>query len=162
MLGIGTPAPELALPDQDGRTVSLARFRGSKHVVLFFYPKDDTPVCVREACAFRDAHADLEARDAVVIGVSRDGAASHRAFAQRWKLPFLLLCDTDGAAHRVFGAMGPFGLWTGRVTYVIDKAGTVRGAFRALLGAEAHVRAALEALEGEKRGTEGVPDIHGR
>ena len=132
--------------------VNLNRFRGEHHVVLFFYPKDNSLGCTIEACAFRDAFADLQARDAVVIGVSHDDAASHRSFAQRWNLPYILLSDRDGAAARAFGADRLWGLLPGRVTYVIDKQGIVRAAFRDALRMKAHVEAALRTLDGQRTG----------
>src|SRR4051794_25475947 len=94
MIDAGQPAPEFTLPDQNGHEVSLKDFRGSP-VVLYFYPKDDTPGCTTEACAFRDARADYEAAGAKVLGVSPDNARSHLKFAQKYELPFTLLADTD-------------------------------------------------------------------
>lgn len=146
MLRPGTTAPSFILPDANGSPVELASFKGISNVVLFFYPKADSPVCTAEACAFRDAHADLQGRDAVVIGVSRDGMEAQRAFAQRWNLPFHLLSDRDGkvsVAYRVHQLMG---LMPGRVTYVIDKQGVIRAAHRGLFSAEDHVQLALDAL----------------
>lgn len=137
----------MSLPDQDGSIVSLEQFRGKHHVVLFFYPKDDTPVCTIEVCAFRDSMEDIEAHDAVVIGVSRDGVESHRRFATRWRLSFTLLSDVDGKANKDFEVHKILGLWAGRVTYVINKEGQIVGAFRDALNAKAHVLSALEALE---------------
>ncbi|GIW12997.1 MAG: peroxiredoxin [Tepidiforma sp.] len=105
MLEPGTPAPPFSLPDQDGKTVSLGDFRG-KWVVLYFYPKDDTPGCTKEACSFRDNYAELQAKGAVVLGVSGDGSASHRKFADKYSLPFPLLADTDHEAAKAYGAWG--------------------------------------------------------
>lgn len=147
MLRPGSPAPPLSLPDQHGNLVSLEQFRGKHPVVLFFYPKDDTPVCTIEVCAFRDSMEAIEGHDAVVIGVSRDGIASHQRFAARWRLPFTLLSDVEGKANQAFEVHRILGLWAGRVTYVIDKEGLIVGAFRDALNAKAHVLAALEALD---------------
>ncbi len=149
MLKPGTSAPDLRLPDQHGRIVSLAGFHGSKNVVLFFYPKAGTRVCTLEACAFRDVFADLVARDAVVIGVSGDARPALEAFASRWSLPFALLSDPDGKARKAFEVDRLWGLIPGRVTYVVDKGGVVRAAHGSLFEAEGHVQRALQALEGQ-------------
>jgi peroxiredoxin Q/BCP len=146
MLLPGTPAPALTLPDQDGRPFDLAAAWEARNVVLFFYPKANTTVCTREACAFRDAFADLEALDTRVIGISRDGIGTQRAFASRWKLPFTLLCDVDGRAHKAFEVRGFLGLLPARITYVIARGGTIRAAHDALLQSDGHVQAALAAL----------------
>jgi peroxiredoxin Q/BCP len=147
MLQPGTKAPDFTLPDAAGKPVTLSSFRGTHHVVLFFYPKADTPVCTAEACAFRDAHVELQGHDAVVIGVSRDGQQAQQAFAQRWKLPFILLSDTGGEVEDAYRVRQLMGLMPGRVTYVIDKQGTIRAAHRALFKADAHVQQALDALQ---------------
>lgn len=94
MLQIGTQAPDFTLTDKDGNTVSLADFKGKK-VVLYFYPRDNTPGCTRQACAFAARHADFSAKNTVVIGVSKDSVASHLKFAQKYDLPFVLLSDPE-------------------------------------------------------------------
>lgn len=151
MLTLGTIAPDFTLPDHTGRPITLSSLRG-RHVVLFFYPAADTRVCTLEACAFRDAFAALEGLDAVVLGISGDGREAQHAFASRWGLPFSLLCDTEGRVQRAYEVRTLFGLAPGRVTYVIDRAGVVRAAHRGMLEAEGHVRAALEALGGQRTG----------
>ena len=100
---VGDHAPDFTLTSQSGQQVSLAGFRGSKAVVLFFYPKDGTAVCTKEACSFRDAYEDFVHAGAVVIGVSSDSAESHKAFASGHRLPFVLLADTDGSVRKAFG-----------------------------------------------------------
>jgi peroxiredoxin Q/BCP len=126
----GTPAPTFTLPDQDGKPVSLADFKG-KWVVLYFYPKDDTPGCTKEACSFRDSHAALQAKGAVVLGVSGDSSTSHRKFADKYGLPFPLLADTDHAVARAYGAWGTKKMYGKeyegliRSTVVIDPEGKV-------------------------------------
>ncbi len=117
-------APSFALSDQDGIRRSLDEFHG-KVVVLYFYPKDATPGCTREACAFRDAWARLEAAGVQVLGVSTDDVASHRAFAAEHDLPFPLLADTDGAVARAYGVSTPMGM-AARTTFLIDGEGVVR------------------------------------
>jgi thioredoxin-dependent peroxiredoxin len=114
----GTAPPPFTLEDAGGRRVSLAGFRG-RNVVLFFYPADDTPGCTKEACGFRDAWNDLAALGVTVLGVSPDGAASHRAFADKYHLPFPLLSDPDRSVMRAYGAYGEKTLYGRRVTGVI-------------------------------------------
>src|SRR5229473_1341764 len=98
-IGVGDPAPDFALPDRSGRTVRLGDYRGKKAVVLYFYPKDDTPGCTKEACSFRDQYQDFQDAGAEVIGVSSDAEAAHEKFAAKYKLPFVLLADRRGARH---------------------------------------------------------------
>ena len=102
MLEVGTKAPDFTLPDQNGQPVSLSDFRGKK-VVLYFYPKDNTPGCTAEACSLRDGYADLRAAGYEVIGVSKDSEASHRKFIEKQSLPFTLIADTDTALNQAFG-----------------------------------------------------------
>jgi peroxiredoxin Q/BCP len=147
MLSPGTPAPDLALADQDGKPFTLSNAWRDSNVVLFFYPKAGTRVCTMEACAFRDAFADLQAKNALVIGISKDGSEAQRAFASRWKLPFKLLADTQGEAHKAYGVNSLWGLIPGRVTYVIGKGGVIRNAHSALLESDGHVQDALNALD---------------
>lgn len=143
---VGDHAPDFTLTSQAGQWVSLAEFRGSKAVVLFFYPKDGTAVCTKEACRFRDAYEDFVQAGAVVIGVSSDSAESHKAFASGHRLPFVLLADRDGSVRQAFGVPRTLGIMPGRVTYVIDKAGIVRHVFRSQFAADRHVAEALAVV----------------
>jgi thioredoxin-dependent peroxiredoxin len=143
---VGDRAPDFTLPSQTGQQVSLAEFRGTKAVVLFFYPKDGTAVCTKEACSFRDAYEDFVRAGASVIGVSSDSAESHRVFANGHRLPFTLLSDADGTLRKAFGVPRSLGLIPGRVTYVIDKDGVVRHIFSALFAADRHVAEALAVV----------------
>jgi peroxiredoxin Q/BCP len=145
-IDVGVAAPELTLSTHSGEQIALADYRGEKPVVVFFYPKDGTPVCTKEACAFRDAYEDFVAAGAVVIGVSGDSAARHQAFASNHRLPFVLVSDQDGEARRAFGVPKSMGLFPGRVTYVIDKEGIVRHVFNSQFAADRHVNEALEAI----------------
>jgi peroxiredoxin Q/BCP len=141
----GDRAPLIALPDGNGIERRSDTLDG-RPLVLFFYPKDDTPGCTAEACAFRDSYGDLQSLGAEVWGVSGDAAASHQRFAQRHNLPFPLLVDRDNALRRAFGVPSLLGLLPGRVTYVIDGEGVIRHVFNNLLDGAAHRREALEAL----------------
>lgn len=118
MLRPGDPPPPLTLTDPQGRSVSLPDFSG-KHVVLYFYPADDTPGCTKEACSFRDAWAELQALGAVVLGVSGDDADSHRRFAEKYRLPFTLLSDPSHDVMRAYGAYGEKTLYGRKVIGVI-------------------------------------------
>lgn len=143
LLAAGTLAPDFEARDQDGRTVRLRDFRG-RPVVLYFYPEDDTPGCTREACAFRDDLARLESAGGVVLGVSTQDEASHRAFRERHGLTFPLLADTDKSVCRAYAAIGLLGL-AKRVTYVIAPDGTILAAFRRL-DPKSHSAEALRIL----------------
>ncbi len=145
-LGCGDRAPQIALSDQNGIERRSDQLAG-KALVLFFYPKDDTPGCTMEACAFRDSHADLQALGAEVWGVSGDDAGSHQRFAQRHNLPYPLLVDRGNQLRRAFGVPAVLGLLPGRVTYVIDGDGVIRHVFNNLLDGPAHRREALDALK---------------
>lgn len=143
----GDRAPLIALQDQNGVERRSDQLAG-KALVLFFYPKDDTPGCTMEACAFRDSYADLQALGAEVWGVSGDDAASHQRFAARHNLPFPLLVDRGNNLRRAFGVPAVLGLLPGRVTYVIDGQGVIRHLFNNLLDGPAHVKEALKVLQG--------------
>jgi peroxiredoxin Q/BCP len=143
---IGDPAPDFTLAAHTGRQVSLAEFRGRKGVVLFFYPRDGSPVCTKEACSFRDAYEDFVQAGAVVIGVSSDSLESHQDFASGHRLPFVLLADTDGSLRRAYGVPSTLGVLPGRVTYVIDKQGVVRHILSSQFSATRHVSEALSIV----------------
>jgi peroxiredoxin Q/BCP len=152
----GSKAPNFTLPSQSGEMVSLEDYIGTKPVVLFFYPKDDTPGCTKEACAFRDDYDQFEKLDAEVIGISSDSVESHRRFAKKHDLPFTLLSDEGKKVRRLYGVPNTFGLFPGRVTYVIDEEGVVRHIFSSQLGVEQHVAEALKALQSISSGTDGT------
>jgi peroxiredoxin Q/BCP len=142
----GDSVPDVELSFVENRSERLADLYRTRPVVLFFYPKNNTSICTKEACAFRDAYEDFIAAGATVVGVSGDTAASHEAFAGKHRLPFLLASDADGALRRAFGVPKTLGLIPGRVTYVIDRAGVVRHVFSGQFVADRHVREALEAV----------------
>nr|AIA14195.1 AhpC/TSA family [uncultured bacterium] len=146
-LAKGDMAPDFTLNDQDGKPVSLRDFQGKKNVVVYFYPKDDTPGCTKESCAFRDQFTAFTDIGAEVIGISSDSEASHRAFRQKHRLPFNLLSDKGAEVRKAFGVPPTFGLLPGRVTYVIDKQGTIAHAFNSQINATQHVDEALNVLK---------------
>ena len=152
---IGDPAPDFTWTASSGEQARLSDFRNQQVVVLFFYPKDGTAICTKEACAFRDAYDQFAEAGAVVIGVSGDSAQSHSAFAARHNLPFYLVSDTDGSLRKAFGVPKTLGLLPGRVTYVIDKAGIVRLVFSSQLTADLHVSEALRVVGELVRGGTG-------
>jgi peroxiredoxin Q/BCP len=151
MVEAGQPAPDFRLDDQDGRPVTLAEFRGSP-VVLYFYPKDDTPGCTKEACAFRDARAAYEEAGARVIGVSPDSPASHRKFADKYELPFTLVADPERQVCQSYGVWkeknlyGKKSMGVERSTFVIDAAGVVRKVF-SRVKVDGHADKVLELIQ---------------
>jgi peroxiredoxin Q/BCP len=147
-VGVGDVAPDFTLPSQSGEEVSIRDFIGRKRaIVLFFYPKDDTPGCTKEACSFRDGYEQFEELEAEVIGISSDSVRSHERFVEKYGLPFVLLSDEGGEVRKLYGVPNTLGLFPGRVTYVIDEEGVVRHVFFSQLQAARHVEQALEALE---------------
>ena len=130
MLETGMKAPDFSLLDKDGNTVKLSDFQGKK-VVLYFYPKDNTPGCTRQACAFAASYEQFKTQDIVVIGISKDSAASHLKFAQKYDLPFILLSDPELQAIQAYGVWqekklyGKVSMGVVRTTYIIDEQGTI-------------------------------------
>ena len=143
----GDRAPDFELRGNSGRTVKLADYLGKKTVVLYFYPKDETPGCTREACSFRDEYEDFTAAGAEVIGVSDDSVESHDAFATHHKLPFVLASDPGGSLREKMGVKKTLGMLPGRVTFVIDKTGVIRDRFSSQIRFAAHVSNALELVK---------------
>lgn len=146
-LPAGTPAPDFTLPGGGGKTVRLADHVGTRTVVLYFYPEDDTPGCTIEACTFRDEYSDFVAAGAEVIGVSNDPPARHDAFIARHKLPFVLASDADGAVRAQYGVVrNMFGMIPGRVTFVIDRKGIIRHTFDSHVRLKGHIATALDVV----------------
>jgi peroxiredoxin Q/BCP len=151
-LKVGEPAPDFSLTANDGRTVSLAAFRDKQAVVLYFYPKDDTPGCTKEACAFRDLTPDFAEKGAAILGVSPDSIDSHVKFREKFGLPFPLLADPDHAVAERYGVWkekknyGRTYMGIERTTVVIDKDGRIRKVFPKV-SVEGHADAVLAALE---------------
>lgn len=144
---VGAPIPEVTLRLHDGRTVKLRELAAGQIVVLYFYPRDGTPLCTAQACAFRDAYDAFTRLGALVIGVSSDSVERHQQFAQSQRLPFLLASDEDGALRRALGVPRTWGIFPGRVTYVIDGQGIVRHIFEAQWTARQHVEEALRVVQ---------------
>ena len=142
----GDKAPTIELPDEKGTIRRSSDLRG-KNLVLFFYPKDDTPGCTAEACGFRDNYDLFKIFGAEVWGVSSDSQGSHIKFIEKNKLPFPLLCDTNNELREAFGVPKALGIIPGRVTYVIDTKGMIRHIFNNLLNSPAHINEALRVLE---------------
>jgi thioredoxin-dependent peroxiredoxin len=139
-------APDFELPSESGKTVHLSDFRGKKAVVVYFYPKDNTPICTAESCAFRDAYEEFKDEGAEVIGISSDSVDSHKGFAEKNKLPFILLSDTGGKVRSQWGVPNTLGMLPGRVSYVIDKKGIIRNIFNSQLDGTKHVTEAKKIL----------------
>lgn len=147
---IGQTIPDFTLPDQHGKPVRLSDQHGRGPVVVFFYPKDETAGCIAEACAFRDEHQSFLEAGATVIGISSDSEASHAKFAANHRLPYTLLSDRGGALRKTWQVPKTLGLIPGRVTYVIDKGGSLLHLFSSQLQAKKHVHEALEAVRKAK------------
>lgn len=144
---IGDRLPELTLKDQNGEYRELSSFLG-RPLVVYFYPKDDTPGCTIEACSFRDRYEDFKDLEAEVIGISADSPESHKKFAKRYRLNFTLLSDQERKAIRAFGVPRKFfGLTAGRVTYIFDQQGLLIKKFNSALQMKKHVKEALEAIK---------------
>ena len=143
---VGDPAPDFTLSDADGKPVHFKDLIGKSEIVLYFYPKDETAGCTAQACAFRDSYEDFKALGAEVVGVSSDTVKSHQDFASKHSLPFILLSDENGRVRELFEVPKAFGVFPGRVTYIIDRKGIVRHTFDSLVGATKHIPDALKML----------------
>lgn len=147
----GSKVPAFDLKNQYGELFSLDSVIGKKNLVIYFYPKDDTPGCTKEACSFRDQFAVFADADAMIIGISAQSVESHLAFAEKHRLNYLLLSDTDNKVRKLFGVPSNlFGLIPGRVTYIVNKKGEVVYIFNSQMDAEKHVDEALRILQAMK------------
>ncbi|MCK9423336.1 MAG: peroxiredoxin [Bacteroidales bacterium] len=144
---VGQRAPAFSLPDNNGRRVNLSDFLGRVNLVVYFYPKDESYGCTKEACSFRDSYQVFKEAGAEVIGISPDDVASHQAFAANHKLPFILLSDKDRAVGDKYGVGKSVGVIPGRKTFVIDKQGIIRLIFSSQLNFAKHVEKALKTLK---------------
>ncbi len=143
---IGQIAPDFTLPDQNRDRFNLGQHLGKGPIVIYFYPKDDSPVCTAQACAFRDKYQVFQTMGALVVGISSDLEDSHQSFAAKNKLPFILLTDEKGEVRDAFGVPKKFGMVPGRVTYILDKQGILRGMSNSLTNAKSHVDDALAII----------------
>lgn len=146
-LKIGDTIPSFKAKDANGNDFDSQNMMGRKPLVIYFYPKDNTPGCTAEACSFRDQYEDFTALGAEVIGISSDSVSSHQQFSKQYKLPFILLSDNDKKIRKLFGvSSGLFGLLPGRVTYVTDKNGVIQMIFDSMLASK-HIPKALVAIK---------------
>jgi peroxiredoxin Q/BCP len=146
-LKVGDKIPNFAAKDTNGNDFDSQDLIGKKPLVIYFYPKDNTPGCTAQACSFRDQYEDFKDLGAEVIGISSDSVASHQKFTQQFQLPFILLSDYDKKIRKLFGVpSGLFGILPGRVTYVTDKTGTIIMIFDSSMMATRHIPKALEAI----------------
>ena len=152
---VGDKAPDFSLPSQSGAEVRLRDRLGQRVIVLYFYPKDDTPGCTKEACAFRDSYEVFTDAGADVIGISSDSVDKHSAFAGKHSLPFTLLSDQGGKVRKSYGVPSVLGLLPGRVTYVIDQAGTVRSIINSMTQIDHHINEALDTVRKLQDGAQG-------
>ena len=143
---VGDKAPDFTLPSQMGDDVTLSEFFGKKNIVLYFYPKDETTGCTKEACTFRDNYEELTKLGAEVLGVSGQSVESHKSFASHYGLPFILLSDEGNKVRELYGVPSSMGIIPGRVTYIIDKKGVVRHIFNSQTQAQKHVEEAKKTL----------------
>lgn len=146
----GDWAPDFELPDSTGKKIRLSGFRGKKIVVLYFYPKDDTSGCTREACNFRDSFAIYKDADAEILGVSVDGVESHQKFASKYGLPFTLLSDHEKTISKTYGVLRPTGTSDDRVTFIIDKEGRIAKIFPHVR-VDGHSTEVLDAIKNIQR-----------
>lgn len=145
---IGSTIPSFSLKDQQGQLINIGSFVGKKNMVIYFYPKDDTPGCTKEACTFRDQFEVFKNEDAVIIGISGQSVKSHLEFAKKHRLNFTLLSDEGNVVRKSFGVPTSFfGLLPGRVTYIVNKKGKVAFVFNSQLNAEKHIEEALRILK---------------
>lgn len=144
---VGDKAPDFILPSQMGDNVTLSEYFGKKNIVLYFYPKDESLGCTRQACSFRDNYEVLTNLGAEVLGVSGQSIESHKSFAGHYGLPFILLSDADNKVRKLYGVHSTMGILPGRVTYIIDKKGVVRHIFSSQTQTEKHVQEAIQVLK---------------
>ena len=151
---IGKPAPDFTLPSTAGENISLRQFKGKKTVILYFYPKDETPGCTREACDFRDHAADFESSGTVILGVSTDSLESHQHFKDKNRLPFPLLADVDSTVSKLYGVYKQRNLYgkkymgIERTTFVIDRTGRIAQIYLKVK-VEGHIQQLMEFVGGD-------------
>lgn len=146
-LKVGQEAPDFTLRSSKEEDFTLSKLRSQKNVVLYFYPKDETIGCTKEACSFRDNYSKFVEMGAEVVGISSDSVESHKSFAENHHLPFTLLSDQKKQIRKLYGANGTLSLFPGRVTFIIDKKGIIRHIFSSQIQPTKHIQEALQILE---------------
>ena len=146
-LKVGDKAPDFTLFSQTGENVTLSQIIGKKNIVLYFYPKDESKGCTREACEFRDKYEVFTDLGAEVIGLSSDDIKSHESFAKKYNLPFILLSDNENKVRKLYDVKSTFGVIPGRVTFVIDKKGIIKSIFSSQFNFKKHIDESLETLK---------------
>ncbi|HUU86724.1 MAG TPA: peroxiredoxin [Candidatus Glassbacteria bacterium] len=144
---VGDKAPDFTLFSQTGENVTLSQIIGKKNIVLYFYPKDESKGCTRQACEFRDKYEVFTDLGAEVIGLSSDDIKSHESFAKKYNLPFILLSDNENKVRKLYGVKSTFGVIPGRVTFVIDKKGIIKSIFSSQFNFKKHIDESLETLK---------------
>jgi peroxiredoxin Q/BCP len=151
VVDVGSTGPSFTLKDQNGKTFNLDSVKGQKNLVIYFYPRDETPGCTKEACSFRDQFDVFKQQDALIIGISAQSVESHLEFAKKHRLNYTLLSDENNTVRKLFGVPASFfGVLPGRVTYVVNKSGKVVFVFSSQMNAEKHIEEALRILKGLK------------
>jgi peroxiredoxin Q/BCP len=146
-ISIGDSCPYFSLQNQDGQTINIQDYIGTKNIIIYFYPKDNTVGCTKEACSFRDAMQDLNNLDCEVVGISADSVASHKAFANQFRLTFNLLSDVGNEIRKMFKVpANVFGLIPGRVTYVVNKGGKIVHVINSQLNPDKHIKETIEVV----------------
>lgn len=148
----GDKAPDFTLRSNSDNDVTLSGYFGKKIIVLYFYPKDESPGCTKEACSFRDSDEVFKDLGAEVIGISSDSVESHKSFAENHRLPFILLSDEGGKVRKMYGVPSTLGIIPGRVTYIIDISGVVRHIFSSQTQAQQHIEEAIQFIKKLKDG----------
>ena len=149
-LAVGDAIPTFKLKDQDGKPFSVATEIGKKILIIYFYPKDESMVCTKEACAFRDSFADYTKEGAQIIGINGGTVESHKKFSEHYKLPFILLSDPDNKVLKMFGVKNKF-FMTGRQTFVVDLKGKIAFSYESMLEGTAHSKQALAVVKSLKK-----------
>lgn len=147
-LSVGDHAPLFSLPDSKGNIFNLEEIIGKKYIILYFYPKDETPGCTKEACLFRDSFTEFEELDAEIIGISADSEESHSVFSNKLGLPFKILSDSMGTVHKIYGLKPSFfGMLPPRVTFLIDKSGKIQEKFSSQIDIAGHIEIMKKVLK---------------
>jgi len=147
MLKIGEKAPLFSGKDQDGNEIKLDDYLGKKNIILFFYPKDDSSVCTAEACSFRDNYEKFRNLDTEIIGINQASVASHKNFAEKYRLTFPIINDEENKIRKLYKVPNKFFVLAGRVTYVIDKQGLIKHAINNMFDGEVHITETLKSLK---------------